>query len=86
MNHPPASEPENGVEPRSERMHLCMCGRVHIRAAIRPRDEKRAVLLKKDSIFDKRERNKKVGQAARASSMLGDLHDSPIANFLEFRH
>jgi hypothetical protein len=55
MDHPAASEPEDGVEPSGERMHLCMCGRVHIRTAIRPRDEKRAVLLKKDSIFDKRE-------------------------------
>ena len=86
MNHPAASEPEDGVEPSGERMHLCMCGRVHVWAAIRPRDKQRTVLLKKDSIFDERERKKKVGQAARASSMLGDLHDSPIASSLEFRH
>src|SRR6185312_15988648 len=33
MNHPAASKPKDGVEPSGERVHLCMCGRVHVWAA-----------------------------------------------------
>lgn len=39
VDHPPATEPENRVQPHRQRVHFAMGGRMHIGAAIGPSSE-----------------------------------------------
>jgi hypothetical protein len=42
-------------------MHFGIGGRVHIGTTVRPGDEQRSILLKKDAVLDESERQEQIG-------------------------
>src|SRR5438105_1236012 len=69
LDHPSAAETENAVESGAERRHFRVRCRCHIWTAKRPCGQKRAILLEKDAVTDKRVVQKKVSKSLCAGAM-----------------